>query len=95
MTKKLRIKKSELIAEISKKADVQKVQVSKIIESIPEILVKNAKNAGAVKFPGLGTFYLRERGPRRGVNPKTKKSISIPASKTITFKLAKNVKENL
>lgn len=92
---KKRAKKSELIAEISKKTDVQKSQVSKIIESIPEILKKNALAAGAVKFPGLGTFYFKERKSRKGMNPKTKKIITIPASKTITFKLAKNVKEDL
>ncbi|HEY0514441.1 MAG TPA: HU family DNA-binding protein [Thermoanaerobaculia bacterium] len=56
--------------------------------------VHGALKAGeAVKFPGLGSFAVAERGARKGRNPATGESITIKASKTVRFKAGKDLKE--
>lgn len=41
---------------------------------------------GKFSYPGFGTFALKSRNARTGINPKTKAKIEIAASKTVGFK---------
>lgn len=50
---------------------------------------------GKFSYPGFGTFALKTRNARTGINPKTKAKIQIPSSKTIGFKPSTNWKETL
>lgn len=50
---------------------------------------------GKFTYPGFGTFALKTRNARTGINPKTKAKIQIPASKTIGFKPSTGWKETL
>ena len=44
-------------------------------------------------MPGFGSFSLSERAARKGRNPLTGESINIKASKTVRFKVGKELKE--
>ena len=59
--------------------------------------VKKAKKDDVfqVQLIGFGTFKVKLRKKRKGRNPKTKEEITIPASKTVTFKPGKKLKELL
>ena len=48
-----------------------------------------------VRWPGLGTFDLAHRVARTGRNPRTGEPVEIAASKTVTFKPAKALKDSL
>ena len=52
------------------------------MESIGEEL----KNDGKVVLVGFGTFSVNERSARKGINPRTKEPIDIPAKKVVKFK---------
>lgn len=39
----------------------------------------------------LGTFKVKDRAEKNGVNPKTGEKIVIPARKAVTFKASKNL----
>jgi DNA-binding protein HU-beta len=41
---------------------------------------------GGLKLPGLGSFVLKERPERTGINPKTQKPYRSPARKVVQFK---------
>ncbi len=85
--------KSELIAEVSAKAEITKkdadAAVGAVIAAITEALVKGDK----VQLVGFGTFEVRERGARTGRDPRTNKAIQIPASKAPAFKAGKALKD--
>lgn len=87
--------KSELIAEVAAKAEITKkdadAAVSAVIETITEALVKGDK----VQLVGFGTFEVRERSARTGRDPRTNKSIEIPASKAPAFKAGKALKDTV
>ena len=85
--------KAELINLVAEKADISKKESDKVvgavIDSITEALVKGEK----IQIVGFGTFEVKERGERKGRNPRTKEEITIPASKLPTFKAGKALKD--
>jgi DNA-binding protein HU-beta len=42
---------------------------------------------------GFGTFEVRNRSARTGLNPQTKQAIKIPATKVPAFKAGKSLKD--
>ena len=85
--------KAELISAVAEKADMTKKDsdkaVSAVIDVITEALVKGDK----VSLVGFGTFEVKNRSARNGINPRTKEAMPIPASKLPSFKAGKALKE--
>ena len=48
-----------------------------------------------IQLAGFGTFEVTERAARDGINPRTKETIHIPASKAPKFKAMKSLKEKV
>ncbi len=78
--------KSELIEAVAAKAGLTKsaakAAVEAFVESVGETLAKGDKLA----LVGFGTFSVSEKAARQGINPATKKAITIPAKKVAKFK---------
>ena len=65
--------------------------VSAAIDAITAALVEGEK----VQIVGFGSFEVKERAARTVINPYTKKEMEIEASKTLSFKAGKAMKELL
>lgn len=74
-------------AELVKAAGVKKEALDAILNAI-EAAVKNGEN---VVIPGFGSFVVKERAERKGINPLTKQAIVIPAKKAVAFKAGKGL----
>lgn len=85
--------KAELISAVAEKSNLTKKDsekaVSAVIDSITEALVEGEK----VSLVGFGTFEVKDRAARKGINPRTKEPMPIPASKLPAFKAGKALKE--
>lgn len=85
--------KTELVAAVAAKAEISKkdaeAAVSATVEAITEALADGEK----VALVGFGTFDVKERAARTGLNPRTKEKIEIPASKAPAFKAGKALKD--
>ncbi|MCC8022874.1 MAG: HU family DNA-binding protein [Clostridiales bacterium] len=85
--------KTELVAAVAEKAELSKkdadTAVSAVIDAVTEALTKGEK----VQLVGFGTFEVKDRAARQGLNPRTKETITIPASKAPTFKAGKALKD--
>ena len=81
--------KTELISAVAEKAGLSKKDsekaVSAAFEAITEALVAGEK----VSVVGFGSFDVRLRAERTGLNPATRQEITIPASRTPVFKAGK------
>ncbi len=87
--------KTELIAAVAEKTGLSKKDADKAVAAVFES-VKDALAAGdKVSVFGFGTFEVRERAARTGLNPQTKQPIQIAASKVPAFKACKALKEAL
>lgn len=85
--------KTELIAIIAKEADLPKAKAEKALAATLDGIKKALKKGDKVQFVGFGTFEIRKRPARKGLNPRTKEAIKIPASKVPAFKAGKALKD--
>ncbi len=85
--------KAEFITAVAEKAGMTKkdteAAVSAVIDTITDSLAKGDK----IQLVGFGTFEVRERKAREGINPQTKKKISIAATKVPAFKAGRALKD--
>ena len=85
--------KVELINAIAAETGLTKkdadTDLKATVDAITAALVKGEK----VQLVGFGTFEVRARGERTGRNPRTKETITIPASKAPAFKAGKALKD--
>ena len=85
--------KVELIASVAEKSGLSKKDAEKALAAVLES-VKDALAAGdKVALVGFGTFEVRARAARTGLNPRTKETITIAASKQPVFKAGKALKD--
>lgn len=85
--------KTELVAAIAKKAGLTKTDAEKALGAFVDSVKGELKKGGKVQLIGFGTFEVRARAARKGINPKTKEAIKIPASKAPVFKAGKGFKD--
>ena len=88
--------KTDFIGEVAGKAGLTKVDAKKAVEAFIKTVEGAVKKGEKVALLGFGSFSVVKKAARKGVNPKTKKPINIPARKVVKFKpgaaLAKVVK---
>ena len=80
------MKKTDLIAAIADKAEISKKDADKALTAFIDVVADALKDGDKVQLIGFGTFEVRERAERTGINPQTKQTITIPASKSPVFK---------
>ena len=85
--------KTELIAAIAEKTELSKKDSEKALKAFVEVVTEELKQGEKVQLVGFGTFEVAQRAERDGINPKTKETIKIPASKAPKFKAGKALKE--
>ena len=78
--------KSELVSAVAEKSGLTKVDAKKALDAVLESIGEELKNDGKVVLVGFGTFSVSERSARKGINPRTKEPIDIPAKKVVKFK---------
>jgi len=84
--------KAELVSHMAKKAGLKKADAEKALEAFIEAVKDNLGKGKGVRLVGFGTFMVRERKSRKGRNPRTGKTINIPATKVPVFKFSASLK---
>ena len=87
--------KTELVAAIADKAGIAKKDAEKALTAFVDTVVDELKAGNKIQLVGFGTFEVRERAARTGINPQTKQQIKIAASKNPVFKAGKALKDSL
>lgn len=85
--------KTELVAAIAEKAGIKKADADKALAAFIETVGAELKAGGKIQLVGFGTFEVRERAARTGINPQTKAQIKIAASKAPVFKAGRALKD--
>ena len=85
--------KAQLVENIAAEMDCTKADAGRFIDSfIGEVLLQ-MKAGGEITLVGFGSFSVKDRAARKGINPKTKEPIDIPASRVVSFKASAALKE--
>ena len=85
--------KTELIAAVAEKAGMSKKDTEKVVSLVLDTVADTIAAGEKVQLVGFGTFEVRTRAERKGINPRTAQEITIPASKLPSFKAGKALKE--
>ena len=87
--------KTELVVSIAEKAAISKKDAEKALSAFLDTVVDELIKGEKVQLVGFGTFEVRERAARTGINPRTKQIIEIAASKNPVFKAGKALKDSI
>ena len=85
--------KKELAAAVAEKAGISKKDAEAAVNALAAAVTEELAKGGSVSISGFGTFEVRERGERKGLNPRTKETVVIPATKAPAFKAGKTLKD--
>ena len=85
--------KVELVASVVEKTGLAKKDADKAVTAVLDSVKEAVAKGDKVQLVGFGTFEVRARAARTGLNPQTKETINIPASKAPVFKAGKAFKD--
>ena len=87
--------KVELVTKMAEKSNLTKKEAALALDAFIESVEEALENGDKVQLIGFGTFETRERAAREGRNPRTKETITIPASTVPVFKAGKEFKDRV
>lgn len=87
--------KKELVDIVSQKRDLTKKEAEALVDTVFDTMIESILEGDKVLISGFGTFKVNARAERKGVSPKTKEPMIIPASKTVTFKPSNKLKDTM
>jgi len=85
--------KAELVEDVARAAELTKKDAERLVELVFESIIETLNRGEKIELRGFGSFRVRERGARRGRNPKTGAPVDIPAKRVPYFKPGKELKE--
>ena len=87
--------KTELMEAVSNKANISKKDTEACLSAFVDVVSEALAGGEKVQWTGFGTFELRHRAARKGINPATGQQIDIAASNSPAFKPGKAFKDAL
>ena len=85
--------KAELVAAIAEKTNLTKKDSEAVMTALFDAMVESLQKGDKVAIAGFGTFEVKTRAARNGINPRTKEPIPIPESRVPAFKAGKSLKD--
>lgn len=86
--------KSDLVRVIANKAGITLKDANAAFEATIEAITDGLNDGEKIQISGFGTYELKKKGAREGINPKTGEKINIGATATPVFKFGKAYKDS-
>ncbi|MBA7467689.1 DNA-binding protein HU [subsurface metagenome] len=87
--------KAELVEEVVGKVGLTKKETSNVVDVMTSAITDTLAMNERVTLVGFGTFEVRRRKARTGVNPQTRERLDIPAKNVVRFKAGKGLRERV
>ena len=85
--------KAELVTSIAEKTGLTKKDSEKALAAFVDTVTETLAKGDSIQLVGFGTFEVRERAAREGINPRTQEKIEIAATKVPAFKAGRALKD--
>ena len=85
--------KADLTQYISKQTNVTYREANQAIDCLTDTISKSLKKGVRVSLVGFGSWEVRKRAARKGINPQTGAAITISARKYPKFNPGKELKD--
>lgn len=86
------MEKYNLVEKVAGELNLTKKDATKVIDVVFKAAAEGLANGEIVKVNGFGTFVIKTKPERNGVNPKTKEHIIVPETRVVGFKPAEALK---
>jgi len=87
--------KKQLIDALNKEWPMTKAKCEKFLNTLISTIEEELADGNDVRLVGFGSFTVKEQAARKGVNPRTKEPMTIPAKKVPKFRPGKELKERV
>lgn len=87
------MQKTDFIKAVSERTGVSQKDSKQVVDAALDIIAEQLKSGEKVTLTGFGTFEVRHRQEREGVNPQTRQKITIPATATPGFSASSTLKD--
>lgn len=87
--------KTELVKVVAEKADLTQAVAADAVNAMVDAIVENLVEGNEVAILGFGSFKVADRPARTARNPQTGEVVEVSASKSVSFKVSKSLKEKL
>ncbi|MGB9682485.1 MAG: HU family DNA-binding protein [bacterium] len=85
--------KVDLVDAVAEKVGQTKKLTAQIIDQTLSSIIEALGKGEKVQLIGFGSFEVRKRAARKGVNPRTRKPLNIPAKSVPVFRAGKDLRE--
>jgi len=85
--------KAHVIQALVRKTGLGRKEAAEAVEIFLKTVREALERGEKVSLVGFGTFYVKEKNPREGRNPRTGERIHIPRKRIATFKPGKAFRE--
>lgn len=82
------MEKFNLVDQVAQELNLTKKEANSVIQTIFAAVEEGLVSGETIRVSGFGSFQVKTRAERKGVNPKTGEEIVIPETKVVTFKPA-------
>lgn len=89
------MQKATLVARVAQETGISKRTARQVIDKMLDIITDELQAGEKVVLTRFGTFQMRTRRSRRGVNPQTGKEMVIPEMQTPGFSASNSLRERL
>ena len=86
---------ADIAGIVAAEQGIDKAAAKRVIDSTLKAITDAAKKGEEVSLPGFGKFKVADRPAREGRNPATGATLTIAASKKVSFTAAKALKDSL
>jgi integration host factor subunit alpha len=87
--------KADIVEAIYEKTDKNRAEVKKLVEKLLTIMKQAVKKDRSLLISGFGKFEAYDKDARKGRNPKTDATITLPPRKVVVFRLSRKVRAEL
>jgi DNA-binding protein HU-beta len=77
--------RQELTRRIASEAKLTQKQASQVLETTLDTIREALQNGNEVRLVGFGSFKVRTSAARKGVNPRDRQPIEVPAKERVRF----------
>ena len=84
--------KAQIVSRVARDTKMTKVRTARVIDGFLEQVSRALKKGDRASLVGFGTFTVARRRARRGRNPQTGTTITIPARRVVRFTAGKTLR---
>ncbi|GAC1388531.1 MAG: hypothetical protein NVSMB49_00930 [Ktedonobacteraceae bacterium] len=85
--------RQELIKRVATHSQLTQKQAAQALETTLDVIQESLQAGNEVRLVGFGSFKVRRSTARKGVNPRTREAIEVPAKDRVRFAPGKELSD--